>query len=1080
MVMTKWLKLNLVLFLALPLTLEAQDIPKERYEKLHFRHIGPVGNRTISIAGVPGDEKTYFAGAASGGIWKTEDAGLTWKPVFDDQPVHSIGSLAVAPSDPQIVWAGTGETFIRSNVSIGNGAFKSTDGGKTWKHMGLEGTGRIGRMIVDPQNPDVVYAAALGHGYTPQKERGIYRTRDGGKTWERVLFVDENTGASDLVMDPSNPRILLAGMWQLAIHTWGRESGGPGSGIYLTRDGGETWTRLRGHGLPELPVGKIALCMTPRDPGRVYALIETADGVPAGDEKAESGELWRSADSGESWKLVSYDRDLAGRSAYYSRCAVATDDPDEVYFLAASFSRSLDGGVTSESAGPRTSGFTAPGWDHHDMWIDPMNSDRMAVAHDGGVSISENRGKSWLKVQLPIGQMYHVTVDNQVPYYVYGNRQDGPSFRGPSNSLTGTGFGSTGITRGMWHSVGGGESGFATPDPVDPDVIWSSASGAGARGGIVVRYRESTRQFRQVEVWPESTGGWPAADLKYRFQWTFPVLVSPHDHDTVFVTSQYVHRTTNGGQSWEVISPDLTTNDKSKQGISGGLTPDNIGVEYCCVIYAFDESPAQKGVYWAGSNDGLLHVSRDGGASWTNVTANIPGLPPLGTVNNIDASKWEAGKAYVAIDLHQVGNFEPFAYKTTDYGKTWTRITNGIGGAPLGYVRSIHEDPVRPGLLYLGTENALYLSFDDGAHWQPLQNNLPSTPMYWITVQENFDDLVLATYGRGFWILDDLTPIQQLTPEVARSDVHLFEPRQTYRFQEATSPMTMFDDPSAGEDPAYGASINYWLSKEPEGEVKISILNSKGETVRRLDGTKNVGVNRVYWDLAGEPSTEIQLRTKPLYADWVEMGKEGWRAAVVGRISVLEPPGTYTVLLEAGGKELRRSLRVLKDPHSEGTEEDIRLQTEMVEEIRSDLNRTAESINRIEWIRKQLEDVRGVVNAFSRAGAKAVVSGAEELNGTLVALEEKLYQLKLTDTGQDRVRWPTMLAGRLTYLAGAVAVSDFRPTDQQREVHRVLKERLASYQQELDSLLKNELPAFNRTLEDQGLPRVLTGTEGPR
>jgi photosystem II stability/assembly factor-like uncharacterized protein len=1077
--MTKPLTL-VVILLALGGPALAQDVPKESYGKLHFRHIGPVGNRTISIAGIPGDEKTYFAGAASGGIWKTEDAGLTWRPVFDDQPVHSIGSLAVSPSDPQIVWAGTGETFIRSNISIGNGVWKSTDGGASWKHVGLEGTGRIGRLVVDPRNADVAYAAALGHGYTPQKERGVYRTRDGGKTWDQVLFVDENTGASDLVMDPSNPRVLFAGMWQLAIHTWGRESGGPGSGIYVTRDGGDTWKRLEGHGLPKLPVGKVALCMTPRDSKRIYALIETADGVSSQGENVENGELWRSSDGGLSFELVSYDRDLAGRSAYYSRCAVATDDADEVYFLAASFSRSLDGGATSESAGPKSTGFTAPGWDHHDMWIDPTRSDRMAVAHDGGVSISENRGKSWLKVQLPVAQMYHATVDNQVPYYVYGNRQDGPSFRGPSNSLTGSGFGSAGISRGMWHSVGGGESGFATPDPVDPDVIWSTASGAGARGGIVVRYRESTRQFRQVEVWPESTGGWPAADLKYRFQWTFPLLVSPHDHDTVFVTSQYVHRTTNGGQSWEVVSPDLTTNDKSKQGISGGLTPDNIGVEYCCVIYAFDESPAKQGVYWAGSNDGLVHVSRDAGAHWTDVTGNIPGLPPLGTVNNIDASKWEAGKAYVAIDLHQMGNFEPFLYKTTDFGKTWTRITTGIEGHPLSYVRSIQEDPVRPGLLYLGTENALYVSFDDGDHWRSLQNNLPSTPMYWITVQQHFNDLVVATYGRGFWILDDVTPLQQLTADVARRDAHLFAPRPAYRFRRATSPMTMFDDPSAGEDPAYGASINYWLSKVPESDVTISILGSNGETVRRLEGTRNVGINRVYWDLEGEPSTEIRLRTKPQYADWVEMGEQGWRAGVVGRISVLKPPGTYTVVLEAGGKELRQSLSVLKDPHSEGTEEDIRLQTETLEDLRSDLDRTAEAINRIEWIRKQLEDVRGVVGALGGSDAKAVVSGAEELGGTLITLEGKLYQLKLTDTGQDRVRWPTMLAGRIAYLAGAIAVSDFRPTDQDREVARVLKERLAAYQEELDSLLKNEIAALNTTLVERSLPRVLTGAEGPR
>jgi hypothetical protein len=629
----------------------------------------------------------------------------------------------------------------------------------------------------------------------------------------------------------------------------------------------------------------------------------------------------------------------------------------------------------------------------------------------------------------------------------------------------------------MWHSVGGGESGFATPDPVDPDIIWSSASGAGARGGIVVRYRESTRQFRQVEVWPESTGGWPAADLRYRFQWTFPVLVSPHDHATVFVTSQHVHRTRNDGQSWDVISPDLTTNDKSKQGISGGLTPDNIGVEYCCVIYAFDESPVTPGVYWAGSNDGLVHVSRDAGTTWTNVTPNLPGLPPLGTVRNIDASKWDAGKAYLTVDLHEVGNFDPFVYKTSDYGKTWTKIVAGIDDYPLSYARHVLEDPVRPGLLYLGTENRLYVSFDDGARWQSLQNNLPATPMYWLVVQEHFNDLVVGTYGRGFWILDDLTPLQKLTPEVTRSEARLFEPRAAYRFQPITSPMTMFDDPSAGEDPAYGASISYWLAKAPEKEVKIRIRNSRGDTVRTLDGTKVAGINRITWDLEGEPSTQIKIRMKPLYADWVEMGEEGWRAAVEGRIRILQPPGEYTVSLDVAGAEQTASLRVLKDPHSDGTEADIRLQTEMLEELRGELNQAADAINRIEWIRKQLSDLRGVANAFAAANSEGILSAAEELDGTLLALEEKLYQVKLTDRGQDRVRWPTMLTGRINYLAGAVSVADFRPTDQHREVHRILKERLQTYRSELDSLIENQLPAFNRTLQERNLPIVVTGEQ---
>ncbi len=502
----------------------AQQIAPERYEQLEYRHIGPVGNRVISVAGIAGNPMIYYAGAASGGLWKTVDGGLTWKPMFDDQPVHSIGALAVAPSDPNIVWAGTGETFIRSNVSIGNGVWKSTDGGETWHHMGLENMGRIGRVIVHPTNPDIVYAAALGHGYQPQQERGIYRTKDGGKTWTRVLFVNDSTGASDLAMDPNNPRILFAGMWQIDIKTWGRESGGPGSGLFMSRDGGDTWKRLEGSELPKLPVGKIAVCMTPANADRIYALIETGDGVPWHGQETESGELWRSDDGADSWQLMTHNRNLGGRTGYYNNCVVLPDDPDEALFLTAAFVRSIDGGRTGVSQGGRQ----RPGGDYHDLWIDPTNGDRMIVGNDGGTAVTVNRGQSWHRVQLPIAQMYHVTADNAIPYNVMGNRQDGPSFRGPSNTVAGGG-----IPRGEWFSVGGGESGFATADPTDHNTVWSSASGSGARGGIVVRYNVRNRQFRQVEVWPENTGGWPAEGLRYRFQWTFTLLISPHDYETI-------------------------------------------------------------------------------------------------------------------------------------------------------------------------------------------------------------------------------------------------------------------------------------------------------------------------------------------------------------------------------------------------------------------------------------------------------------------------------------------------------------------------------------------------------------------
>ena len=1045
----------------------AQQITPEQYEPLKYRHVGPVGNRFIAVAGIAGNPMVYYAGAASGGLWKTVDGGLTFAPVFDDQPVHSIGAVAVAPSDPEIVWAGTGETFIRSNVSIGNGVWKTTDGGETWRHAGLEGTGRIGRVVVHPTNPDVVYVAALGDAYLPRPERGIYRTRDGGDSWERVLAVNDSTGASDLVMHPNNPRILFAGMWQLDIKTWGRESGGAGSGIFMTRDGGDTWKRLEGNGLPGRSVGKIALAMTPADPERIYALIETGDGVPWHGQETDSGELWRSENGGKQWQLMTHNRNLGGRQPYYTRCAVSPDDPDEVYFLAGAYSITRDGGRTSEVL----TGSVRPTWDSHDIWIDPTNADRMIVAGDGGLAITRNRGKSWFRVQLPVAQLYHVTVDNNIPYYVYANRQDGPSMRGPSRSRTGR-FLNSGIARGMWHSVGGGESGFATPDPVDPDIIWSSASGAGARGGIVVRYNERTRQYRQVEVWPEVTGGWPAENLKYRFQWTFPLLISPHDPNTIYVTSQHVHRTTTGGQRWDVISPDLTTNDKSRQGISGGLTPDNIGVEYFSVIYAFDESPVQQGVFWAGSNDGLVHVSRDGGANWTNVTDNIPSLPPLGTVRNIDASRWEAGKAYITVDFHQVGDFASHVYRTEDFGASWRKITTGISVSPLSYARHILEDPVRPGLLYLGTENALYISFNDGEQWQPFMTNMPAAPMYWIAVQEHFNDLVVGTYGRGIWIMDDITPLQQFTPEVASASAYLFKPRPTYRFQPITGPMRMFDDQSDGDDPPAAASINYWLGEATEDSVTIRIVDASGQTVRNLPGTGKAGINRVWWNLWGEPTTQIKLRTKPRYAAWVELDEDRTRNAPVGRITRLAPPATYTVVLDVAGQEYKQQLVVHKDPHSEGTEADIAAQTAMVRSLQEDMNTTAGLVNRIELIRRQIYDLKSLLKGRTDAGE--IVSAVDLLDGKLIAVEEKMIQMKRSGTGQDVIRWPSKLVSRIGYLAGAVAVADFPPTDQHGEVHQILKDRLQQYQGELDHILEADLPAFNQLLQEHELTSVIT------
>ena len=1053
------------ILLATPQTTSSQTLKKEQIAQLNYRHIGPVGNRIISVAGIPGDPLTYYVGAATGGIWKSTDGGIAWKPIFDDKPVHAIGALALAPSDTEIIYAGTGESFIRSNVSIGNGVWKSMDGGATWKHMGLDKTGRISRIVVHPTNPNIVYVAAVGHAYAPQKERGVFMSEDGGTTWQHTLFVDENTGVSDIVMDPHNPRILFAGAWELKLATWNRTSGGPGSGVHQSMDGGKTWKKLS-KGLPKSPIGKIALAMTPAQKGRVYAQIETGDGVPFEGKPTESGELWRSDDNGKSWKLVNSNRSLGGRQAYYTRCAASPDNPHEIYFMWAGFSKSIDGGKSLEPANP----MSQPNWDHHEMWIDPTDGNRMIVVGDGGLSISQDRGLNWRRTQLAVAQVYHVTTDNAIPYNVLTNRQDGPSMRGPSNTRTGSFFGAGMIPTGAWRDVGGGESGFATPDPTDPNIVWSSTSGFGPLGGIVARYNVHTGQFRQVEVWPEFTAGHPAKDVKYRFQWTFPLLISPHDNNTVYVTSQHVHRTTNGGQSWEVISPDLTLNDKSKQGFSGGLTGDNINVEYANVIYAFDESPIEKGVFWAGTNDGLIQVSKDGGANWENVTKNIPSLPKDGVVRNIDASKWDAGKAYATIEFHQVGNFQPYVYKTSDYGRTWKKITKGIDDNHLNYTRCIREDPVKEGLLYLGTETKLYVSFDDGDNWQSLMSNLPHTPMYWLDIPEHYNDLVIGTYGRGIWILDDITPLQQLTKEVASSKAHLFAPKPAYRFRPVTSNMQFFPEPSFGQDPKYGASLNYWLS-EKNDSVKIHLVDTAGDTLRTLKHKGKPGINRVMWDLKGEKNKPIVLRNKPLYAEWMTLSKKGDHNPFVKPFDILVIPGTYKVHLEAGHKTAIQEVEVLKDPHSEGSLADIQAQTAIMKDLQKDMETVAELVNEMEVIRMQLGDLKETMKALKKP--EKLIKATAQMDTTLIDIESKLIQLKYTGTGQDEVRYPTRIAERLNYLAGTIAIADFPPADSHKEVHQVLKQRLAAVQTEYAALKEKELAAFITMLSDNGVGVIL-------
>ncbi|MGD2123133.1 MAG: sialidase [Gemmatimonadota bacterium] len=1054
------LPLAFVAIFAVPSPAWSQDagIPAPSlYESLHWRFIGPEGNRFSAAAGIPGDPHTYYVGAASGGIYKTTDGGVHWDAIFDEQPVQSIGALAVSESDPNVVWAGTGEGKIRSHISLGEGVFRSTDAGKTWTRMGLERTGRVPRLVIHPTNPEIVLVCALGHAYGPQTERGVFRTNDGGETWEQVLFVDEDTGCSDLAMDPSNPRILFAGTWQLEIHTWGRTSGGPGGGLHVSRDGGETWTELEGNGLPHKPVGKVAVAIAPSNPQRIYAMFETGDGIPWDDNPAQDGQVWRSEDGGNTWALITRNRNAMGRAHYYSRVAVNPDDENEAYFLTSSFAVTLDGGSTLRTI----SRANAPGGDHHDMWIDPTNGDRMIVVHDQGLSISNNRGKTWFRQRLTNAQMYHVTVDNAVPYNVLGNKQDEPTYRGPSNSR----LGSRGIPRGMWHHVGGGESGWATPDPTDPTIVWSSASGSGMVGGIVVRYEEDHRQYRSVEVWPEQSRG-AASGVRYRFVWDAPLHISPHDHNTVYVGSQHIHRTRNGGQSWEVISPDLTRNDRSRMGPSGGLTGDNIGVEYAGVVYGIAESPLEEGLIWAGTNDGLLHVTRDGGESWTNVTDNLPGLPEWIAVRSITPSRYAAGTAYVAADGHQVNIRDPYVYRTRDYGESWEKITDGVPESMLSFTKVIAEDPVRQGLLYLGTENAIYVTFNDGDSWQPLQNNLPHAPVSGIMVQEHFNDLVVGTYGRGFWIMDDLGPLQQLTAEIMTAPAHLFEPRPAYRFREITRPSTPYDDPTTGENPEYGASINYWLSGSAESAPQITVEDSRGAVVRTLAGPNRAGVNRVYWDLRDEPNDEVRLLTGYMYAPHLEVGGEGRSTPGASRISILLPPGQYRVKLEVDGQDFTQPLTVLKDPNTAGSESDIRAQVAFLREIRAEVVRAGASVERVEALRVQLQTLARF------AGDEEVTDAARALEERLTDLQMNMVDLRLTGQGQDGVRFEAKLLQKIGYLTGGVTAADFPPTDQDLEVLEILKGEVTEHLGAVEAVVSDDLAELNNLLREKGIPAV--------
>jgi photosystem II stability/assembly factor-like uncharacterized protein len=1038
---------GILFFAGSPLAAQESGGPPE-LKNLKYRSIGPAaGGRVSRAAGVPGDPLTYYAATASGGVWKSTDGGVLWKAISDEQPISSVGSLAIAPSDPNVVYVGAGEANIRGNVAPGNGIFKSTDAGKTWTHV-FKQEGQIGKMVVHPTNPDIAFAAVLGKAFGPNPERGIYRTTDGGKSWQPVLKKDADTGASDVSLDPQNPRIVFAGLWQARRSPWSLVSGGAGGGVYLSRDGGDTWKKLE-KGLPEGVTGKIAVEVAPSDGRRVYALIE-----------AEKGGLYRSDDGGESWKWVNPERYLQIRPWYFTHLTIDPRNPEVVWAPSLRMLKSIDGGTTFK----QVKGFHHG--DHHDLWIDPQDPRRMIGSNDGGVDISVNGGETWYAPPLPISQFYHVAADTRVPYHVSGNMQDLGTASGPSNSLS-----TAGIGRADWHRVGGGETGNTAPDPSDPKVVY-----AGEYFGYISRYDHRTRQERNVSIHPLDTSGIGAEEFRYRFQWTAPILISPHDSNIVYHGANVLLKTTNAGMTWTAISPDLTRNDKSKQKFSGGpITGDNTGVEVYDTIFAIAESPLKMGELWVGTDDGLVHLSLDAGAEWVNITPK--GLPEWATVTAVEASRFDPGTAYVVADAHRLDDNRPYLFKTSDYGKTWKSLSGKL--PPDVYLHVVREDPKRKGLLYLGTERGVSFSRDDGASWQELKLNLPTVAVHDLVVKD--DDLVVGTHGRSLWIFDDLTPLREMSPAIASGSTHLFPARPTPRFRYHSATRDIY----AGENPPRGAIINYYLKEKPKGDLSLRILDSQGREVATLSSkappdlpaeddpdetlrkptllTTEPGVNRVAWDLRWAGATKIKDAK-------IDMGDPA--------IGPLATPRDYTVELTVEGQKLTTPLTVKPDPRVSLSAEVLEEQLGFALEVRDSITRLAGTVHQLRAIKTQLQALSDRLKDNPKA--EELVKTAGEAIKKSDAIEERLHNPR-AKVAYDILAQPggAKLYSQLGPLHDYVNEGDGAPTQGMREIYAELSRKLSQCEADRDSLLAVDLARINQLARGLELPYVIV-PESPR
>jgi photosystem II stability/assembly factor-like uncharacterized protein len=1038
---------------------------------LQWRNIGPArGGRATAVAGVPSQPMVYYFGATGGGVWKTTDGGVNWEPISDNFfTTGSVGAIGVAESDPNVIYVGMGESPIRGNVSHGDGVYKSMDAGRTWKKVGLEDTRQISRVRVNPRNPDIVYVAAQGHVWAPNEQRGVFRSKDGGKTWEKVLYRGNLAGACDLVMDPTNPNVLYAGLWEVYRKPWTLESGGATSGIFKTTDGGDTWTEMtRAPGLPRGTIGISGITVSPANPDRLWAIIE-----------AEDGGVFRSDNGGRSWTKTNEQRNLRQRAWYYSRIYADPQNADTVYVLNTGMYRSNDGGRTFAGVG-------APHGDNHDLWIAPNDNQRMINSNDGGANVSFNGGRTWTDQDQATAQFYRVAVDNDFPYHIYGAQQDNSTVKIASRT---TDFG---ITERDWYDVGGGESGWIQPSPKDSEIVY-----AGSYGGLITRYNHHNGQLRSVTPYPDNPMGAGADVQKYRFQWNFPIITSPHDPNAIYAGAQVVFKSTDEGQSWKVISPDLTRNDKSKQGSSGGpITKDNTTIEYYDTIFTMMESPAKAGVIWAGSDDGLVHVTQNGGGSWENVTPK--GMPEWIQINSIDASAFDAGTAYVAATMYKFDDYKPYLFKTNDYGKTWKKITTGIPDN--AFTRVVREDPNKKGLLYAGTETGMYVSFNDGESWQSLQLNLPIVPITDLVIHKREQELVAATQGRSFYILDDLPLLHQIMDAggslASLPDAKLFRPKDTYRMDGGGG----FVPPGAplGANPPNGTIVYYYLKSRPTTDVVLEFFDASGKTIQKYTAaapkpapTPAPGTAQVQRPPeqpqapSGEESEQFtfgrgggaRVTTAPglnrfiwnmRYADAATFpGLIMWAAGTQGPRIV---PGTYTVRLTANGQTQTQTFEVKRDPRETTTPADFAKQLDLLLKIRDKVTETHNAITQIRQVRAQLDDLQKRVQG--QPSAQKVTDAAKSLNAKMTAIEEELYQTK-NQSSQDPLNFPIRLNNKLAALSGTVGDSDDAPTEQAYAVYEDLTAKINAQLQKLDQIMKTDLPAFNKLVRDADIPAVI-------